>query len=251
MSAPRLRCWSLVLFRSLTVACALWPVSLQVSSLLAQTSPVYGPKEGPSFHPQGPLFHLQPYSYLYPKSYESIHDVDFENLKVAFGNDKSGRPILNQLRNGGWEARSRNDGYDWIRLRGVHFLDSVEPGREYALTVYAEVMAAGSSSEFGIAEVFELADKRLRVTQLINWNLRYGDSEGRLDDFYEKDNTLTIRAPHYRSGDSYKHASAVYIVSYHWDGRAFGQTYIQTEPSNKARPMPPGFPRKTVRVHTP
>jgi len=245
MSAPRLTCWSLVLFRSLMIVCALWPVSLQVSSLLAQTSPVpYGPNEGP-------LFHLQPCSYLYPDTYQSIRDVDFENLKVAFGNAKNGKSRLIQLRYGRWEVRFRNGGYDSICLHGVHFLGSAEIGREYALTVYEEDSTGANSSFYGLAQVFELADKRLRATQLIDWDLRYGGPEGSLDDFDEKDNTLTIRAPHYQSGDYYKHPSALDIVSYHWDGRAFGQTFIQTELLNNARPKPRGSPRKTVPVHTP
>jgi len=245
MSAQRRSRWSLLLILSITIICALWPVSLQVSSLLAQGPAV--PYQGP----YGPSFQLRSYSYVYPKTYRSIHDVDFENLKVAFGNDKSGRSKLTQLRNGGWEVRFRNGGYDSICLRGVHFLESAEPGREYALTVYAEVTAGGSSSEFGIAEVFELADKRLRATQLIDWDLRYGGPGHPLDDFYEKANTLTIRAPHYRPGDYYKHASAVDIVTYHWDGRAFAQAVIQTELLNNARPKPRSFPRKSIQVHMP
>ena len=175
MSAQRLTCWDFVLFRSLMLACALWLVSPQVSSLLAQTSPV------PYVSDVGPSFHLQPYSYLYPNSYQSIRDLDFKNLRVPVGTDENGKPSLIQLRNGVWEVKYHNDGYDWVVLKGAHILDSAEPGREYALTVYAEVMAGGSSTEFGLAKVFELVDKRLRVTQLIDWDLRYGGPDHPLD----------------------------------------------------------------------
>ncbi len=217
---------------------------MQVSPLLAQTTKVpYGP--------DGPSFHLKSYSYVYPNRYQSIHDVDFENLKTAFGNDENGKPWLIQLRHGGWRVGGRFVSYNSICLKGVHILGSAEPGREYALTVFEEEDMGANPTFSGIAEVFELADKRLRATQLIDWDLRYGGPEGSLDDFDEKDNTLTIRAPHYRSGDYYKHPSALDIVSYHWDGRAFGQTFIQTELLNNARPKPRGFPRKTVPVHTP
>ena len=232
MGAQRLRCWSHVLFRSLPIICAFWLVSLQVPSLPAQTSPV--PYDGL----YSPSFHLRTYSYVYPISYQSIHDVDFQNLKVALGNEVTGRKRPIQLRNGKWEVRYRNDGYDWIRLYGVHILNSVKPGREYALTVFAEVMAGGSSAEFGLAGVVELANKRLRTTQLIDWDLRYGGPEHPIDDFDDKANTLTIRTPHYRPGDYYKHASAVDVVTYHWDGRAFAQAAIQTELLKDARPKP-------------
>jgi hypothetical protein len=187
---------------------------------------------------------------VYPNSYQSIHDVDFENLKVTFGNDKNGRPVLIQLRNGGWGVSSRL-GQDSICLRGVHFLGSAEPGREYALTVYEEDGAGGSSSFYGLAEIFELADKRLHVTQLIDWDLRYGGPYGPLDDFDEQTSSLTIRSPHYRPGDYYKRPSAVDVVTYRWEGRAFRQTAIHTEPSDNARLKPKASRPKPIPVHMP
>jgi len=226
------------------IACALWPVSLPVSSLLAQTSLVpYGPDEGPSFH-------LRSFSYLYPSSYQSIHDVDFKNLKVTLGNDKNGRPMLIQLRGGKWEVRSHL-GQNSLRLGGLHFLSSAEPGREYALTVYEEEDTGANSSFYGLAEVFQFADKRLRVTQLIDWDLNYGGPYGPLDDFDEKGSTLTIHSTHYRPGDRYKRASAVDVVTYHWDSRAFAQTAIHTEPSDYARLKPKASPPRSVPMHMP
>jgi len=233
-----------VRIRSLVIACIFWVVPLLFSSQSAQTSSV------PYDQSYGPLFHLRSSSYVYPRSYRSIHDVDFENLIVTFRSDKNGRPMLIQLRNGKWEVKSHL-GQNSIRLGGLHFLGSAEPGRECALTVYEEDDVGGSSSEYGIAEVFELADKRLRVAQLIDWDLRYGGPEGPLDDFDEKADTLTIRTPHYRPGDHYKEASAVDIVTYRWDGRAFGQTAIQTELLNNGRLKPKASPPKSIPVHMP
>jgi hypothetical protein len=188
---------------------------------------------------------------MYPNSYQSIHDVDFENLKVALGNDKNGRPMLTQLRNGRWEVRYRNDGYDSIRLQGVHFLGSAEPGGEYALTVYEEDMAGGSSSQFGIAQVFAFADKRLRVTQMIDWDLHYGGPCGRLDDFDEKTNTLTIRSAHYQPGDAHCCVSSFDVVTYRWNGRAFAQTAIHTELSEYGKNKHKVPPPKRIPVHMP
>jgi hypothetical protein len=196
--------------------------------MLAQTSKVpYGP--------DGPSFHLQSYSYVYPNSCPSIHDVDFKNLKVTFGKDKNGRPDLSQLRNGEWRVNGPFGSYNSICLKGVHILGSAEPGREYALTVFFEDDMGANSTSYGIAEVFELAGERLRVTQMIDWDLNYGGPYGPLDDFDAKDNTLTIHSTHYRPGEYPKHASAVDVVTIHWDGRAFAQAAIRTELSDYGR----------------
>ena len=245
MSAQRLPCGTHVAFRSLIIVCALWPVPLQVSSLLAQTSPV--PYDGL----YGPSFHLRPYSYVYPNSYQSIRDVDFENLKMALGNDKNGRPMLTQLRNGKWRVGGRFVSYNSIGLQAVHFLDSSEPGREYALTVFGEEDVGANPSFYGIAEVFELAEKHLRVTQIIDWDINYGGPWGTLDDFDAKDSTLTIHSAHYRTVDARKRASAIDVVTYRWDGRAFGQTAIQTELLNNGRLKPKASPPEPIPVHMP
>lgn len=227
MSAQRLPPWTHVLFRSLTIACALWQVPVLVTPLLAQTSLVpYGP--------EGPLFHLRSYSYVYPNSYRSMHDVDFKNLTVTFANDKNGRPILVHLRHGKWEVSDRL-GQNSVRLGGLHFLKSAEPGREYALAVYEGDEVGGSSSQFGTAQVFELAGRRLRVTQQIDWDLHYGGPYSPLDDFNEKASTLTIRSAHYQPGDGHCCVSSFDVVTFRWDGHGFRQTAIRTEVSTYGR----------------
>jgi hypothetical protein len=210
--------------------------------MLAQTLP-YG-SEGPSYHQWFD-------SYVYPDSYHSIHDVDFKNLTVTLANNKNGRPILVQLRDGKREIKFRNGGYDSIWLGGVHFLSSEEPGREYALTVYEEDSAGGSSSQFGIAQVLELADERLRVADQIDWDLHYGGPYGPLDDFDEKTNTLTIRSAHYQPGDGHCCVSAFDVVTYRWDGLGFCQTAIHTELSNHGRLKHKASPPKPMPVHMP
>jgi hypothetical protein len=172
---------------------------------------------------------------VYPNSYQSIHDVDFENLKTAFGNDNNGKPDLRQLRNGGWREGGPYLSYNEICLQRVHFLSSAEPAREYALTVFEEEDMGANSSSYGIAEVFELAGKRLRVTQMIDWDLNYGGPWGPLDDFDEKESNLTIHSSHYQAVDFRKRPSAIDVVTFHWEGRAFAQAAIRTEPSDCGR----------------
>jgi hypothetical protein len=112
--------------------------------------------------------------------------------------------------------------------------------------VFFEDDMGANSTSFGIAEVFELAEKRLRATQLIDWDLNYGGPWGPLEDFDEKDSTLTIHSTHYRPGEYAKHASAVDVVTFHWDGRGFAQTAIRTEVSDygkEKRKVPP--PKRT------
>jgi hypothetical protein len=177
--------------------------------------------------------------------------VDFENLKVTFWNDKNGRPMLNQLKNGGWEIRFRNGAYDSICLRAVHSLRSADPGRQYALAVYEEDNAGGSSSQDGIAQVFELADERLTVMEQIDWDLHYGGPYGPLDDFDEKANTFTVRSAHYQPGDGHCCVSWFDVVTYRWDGWGFNETSIQTEPSNYGRPRHKASPPKPIPLHMP
>lgn len=146
--------------RSLVVACALWPVSLLVPSLWAQTSLV------PYDQVYGPLFHVGSSSYLYPSRYRSIRDVDFRNLTVSFWKDENGKPRLFHLRNG--ECKVDFDHHllhTSVQLVGLHYLSSAETGREHALVLYEEDDVGGSSSQGGVAQVFELASKRLRVVQ--------------------------------------------------------------------------------------
>ena len=240
MRIQKLLCWSHFLFFSLMIVCALWSSSLQASSQLAQTSPV--PYDGD----YGPTFDMRSYTYVYPNSYPSIHDVDFKNLKVTFGNDKNGRPDLSQLRNGEWRVNGPFGSYNSICLKGVHILGSAEPGREYALTVFGEEDMGANPTFGGIAEVFELAGKRLRVTQIIDWDINYGGPWGPLDDFDLMDSTLTIHSAHYRTVDARKYASAIDVVTFHWDGRAFAQAAIRTELSDygkEKRKVPP--PKRT------
>lgn len=90
----------------------------------------------------------------------------------------------------------------------------------------------GSSSQEGIAQVFELSDSHLRVTQQIDWDLHFGGPWGKFDSFDEKTNKLVIRSAHYRPGDAHCCVSAIDIVTLRWNGSRFVQREIRTELSD-------------------
>jgi hypothetical protein len=173
-------------------------------------------------------------SYAYPSSYQSIRDVDFKNLTVTFWKNKNGRPQLFHLRDGKCQI-DFHPGQTSISLAGIHYLNSAEMGTEYALVLYEEDDVGGSSNQEGFAQVLEIADKRLRVAQQIDWDLHYGGPYGPLDTFNEKTNTLTIRSSHYRPGDAHCCVSAFDVVTFRWDGRRFLQISVRTELSNYGR----------------
>ncbi len=220
--------WTFAGTQPLATVCALWAVLLQASSLSAQTSPV------PYDQLTGPLFHARSSSYAYPGSYRSIRDVDFKNLVVTFWKDRNGRPQLFHLKNGKCET-DFHSGHTSVSFKGIHYLSSAEPGQEYALAFYEENDVGGSSNQEGFAQVFELANKRLRVAQQIDWDLHYGGPYGPLDTFNENTNTFSIRSSHYMPGDGHCCVSAIDIVTFRRDGNRFLQTALRTELSDYGR----------------
>lgn len=188
-----------------------------VSSISAQTSTV------PYAEFYGPLFKLERSSDAYPQLYESIHDVDFQNLTVRLGNGGTFH-----LRNGKYETKDEV-GQTSVEIAGVHYPSSSEKGREYALVLYEEDDVGGSSNQEGVAKVFELEDKRLRDVQSLSWDLHHGGPHGKLDTFNEKENSLEIASSHYRPGDAHCCVSAVDIIVYHWEGKRLNQASVRTE----------------------
>ena len=142
--------------------------------------------------------------------------------------DDNGEPLLFHLRNGKCDI-DYHPGHTSVELAGVHYLDSAETRREYALAVYEEDDVGGSSNQEGIAPVFELADNHLRVAQELEWDLHHGGSFGPLDTFDEKANTLVIHSSHYQPGDAHCCVSAVDVVTFRWDGRRLVQASLRTE----------------------
>jgi len=200
-------------------------VSCQVSSRSDQTSSVpYDPDYGPGFA-------LATSSYNYPSLYASIHDVDFQNLPVSFGKDLSGKPFFYDIRHGKCRISFHSGGETSAELKGVHYLNSSQGGCEYALVLYEEDDAGGSSSQFGHGQIFALADQHLRVVQQLDWDLHYGGPYGEIDAFNEQTNTLSIRSAHHQPGDR-RVASAVDIVIFRWDGQRVVQGPVRTELSD-------------------
>jgi hypothetical protein len=162
-----------------------------------------------------------------------MRQVDFKNLALnVFWKDQ--KPQRFRLKNGKC-AVDFHPGHTSIDLAAIHYLSSIESSPQYALALYEEDDVSGSSNQEGIAQVFELSDERLRVTQQIEWDLHYGGPYGRLDSFDEKNGTVIIRSAHYLPGDGHCCVSAVDVVTLRWDGTRFIQTSLRTELSGHGK----------------
>lgn len=205
----------------------LWLPFLPVSQLLsAQSSSVpYDTDFG-----GGPTFDVVSASYSYPSSYRSIREVEFKNLTLNVLEEKA-KPERYRLKNGRCETDD-HPGHTSVELGGIHYLSPGEAGREYAMALYSMNSVGGSSSQEGIAQVFELSSKRLRVTQQISWDLHFGGPWAPFDSYDEKTTTFVIRTAHYLPGDAHCCVSAVDIVTLRWNRSRFVQVDMRTELSD-------------------
>jgi len=178
----------------------------------------------------GPTFSLRPLSYVYPEGWPSIREVDFRNLalNVFFKNERRGRY---RLRRGRCEIDD-HPGHTAVELESVHYLTSRKADRQYALALYFMDSVSGSSSQAGIAEVFELSEGHLQVTQQIVWDLHFGQRWDTLQSFDEKTKMLGFPSAHYLPGDAHCCVSAVDVVTLRWNGERFIKADIHTELSD-------------------
>jgi hypothetical protein len=204
-----------------------WHLFLLVCQLSAQSYSV------PYDSPGGPTLHITSPSYAYPSNYQSIRQVDFRNLTLNIFFEKANR-LRYRLKNGRCETDD-HPGQTSVELRSIHNLSSEKGGRQHALVLYFIDSVGGSSSQDGVAQVFELSDEHLRVTQQIEWDLRFGGPWGPFDTFDEKTMTFLVRTAHYLPGDAHCCLSAIDVVRLSWNGRRFVQTEMRTELSDCGR----------------
>jgi hypothetical protein len=189
-------------------------------ALSAQLPPVPYGATGPSFSVISPR-------YVYAGSYQRIREVDFKNFTLHLFHESGRRAFHFKLRSGGFQKREPTY-YASVELESVHYLDSEKAGRQHALVLWDLFEAAGSSSRSGIAQVFELANNRLQVTQQIDWDEHF-DLRGSYVSFDQRTNSLIIRSAHYLPGDAHCCVSAMDVVIFRWTGTRFTQRTLRTE----------------------
>ena len=177
----------------------------------------------------GPTFHDIGVNYKYAGTYRSIREVDFKKLAVYYfeeGGNLRTRLTDGSLQGGGEES---------VRLDSVHPLKA-SGGDQYALAIYEWDEAAGSSSQNGIAQLFDLSGGALRVVQQIDWDLHYGGPyKGFSKLFDDKTMTLTFPSARYLDGDAHCCVSAIDIVEMRWSGSRFILAAKRTELSDYGR----------------
>jgi hypothetical protein len=176
----------------------------------------------------GPTFHNLTLSYRYSGVYRSIHEVDFRDFTLHIFDAKKAPGLIFKLRNGRVEVKGRGE-FDSVTLSSVYYMTSSGNSRpEYALVLYDWFTAAGSSDMTGIAQVFEIHDQRLILTQQIDWDEHF-DADGPYDSFDRITNNLVLRTAHYLPGDAHCCVSAMDIVTLHWNEFKLLQRSIYTE----------------------
>jgi hypothetical protein len=208
------------------VSPALVLLSFSLISAAAQTSPVpYDSING------GPTFTMTQVDQLYPGSYSTISEVNFRNR--AFPEfDDSGRPVeWLQLINGSYQHDEPNF-HSSASFESVYYLassTSIRPDSALVLLSWSGV--GGSSSQGGLAYVFKLVDRHLRLIQAMDWDTHFETSE-QTDVFDQRAKKLVIRTAHYIPGDAHCCVSAMDVITLQWDGTSFAKTHLKTELSD-------------------
>jgi len=168
--------------------------------------------------------------YVYKtRTYTSIRQVDFKNLTL-YGVD-GGRKFTShfvQLQGGKYEMHGEHGCGEDVEIESTHYI-----GQRHALVIISCVSWCGSSTSSAVAQVFEVSDHRLMVTQSIDW-----DDDGVDPPFYffdEGTNALETRAAHCLPTDGHHCQSAVDISTFRWDGSRFVRTGVRTELSDYGR----------------
>lgn len=104
------------------------------------------------------------------------------------------------------------DGYDWLRLDGVRFLGE---SSEFAIVPFSWVTAGGSTSDFGVVQVFTLREGHPVVVQQILFNTRGCGASSQLS---IRPLLLTIKGVH---GWEHCCPKTLDVIKFRWTGGSF------------------------------
>jgi hypothetical protein len=138
--------------------------------------------------------------------------------------------MVARLRNGRYEERANSCHQD-IGLDEAHLLPSLAPSHQYSLALYTWIETCGSSSQTGIAQVFDLNGRRLRVAQQIDWDEHFDTSQLYVS-YDDKSKALVVRTAHYVPGDAHCCVSAMDVITLRWSGTKFVRKLMRTELSD-------------------
>jgi hypothetical protein len=150
----------------------------------------------------------------YNEVISSLHDLDFRNLKVFWGNDGV------RLKGAAFQ-RKRNGAYEEVHLDLLEF-----PGQptdvDHAIIDLKWADCGGSCTEVGRVQVFELQANHPVLVQEIEYERHTAGTGARWD---QRTNTLTITG---RSNDESPNCCAhnLDVMTFRWDGKrlVFGES---------------------------
>jgi len=166
--------------------------------------------------------------YEYKQTMGSIRELDLRNLHLKIFDERGDVELSAALANGLYDWIRRTDAEkqcgssEWVSLVGAHYFDFRGGEPQHALGSFYWVSTGGSSTDYGIVQVYDLKSNRLEVAQQI---LYFAKGPGTAATFDITSGTLTIRARLYDRLD---------IIAFSWVDSHFTKKSLKTIP----RPPP-------------
>lgn len=110
-------------------------------------------------------------NYSYSRALTSLRALELGNSLVVFFDNKGAPDFRAALHAGTYEKRDKSGGesakFSWLTTLGN---DSMDP--DFAIAYYSWVTSAASANDFGVIQLLDLEDGRLKVVQQILFNTR-------------------------------------------------------------------------------
>jgi hypothetical protein len=168
--------------------------------------------------------------YRYAASVSSLHKVDFKNLKVFwFAGEEPDSSA--KLRNGAYQRKSKDNGYEKVNLDLIEFLDPPDGGEQHAVIDLEWWDCGGSCTVVGRVQVFEVQAGHPTVVQEIEYD-RHAPGTG--VQFDPRTQVLTIVG---RSTDHTPNCCPknLDVMRFDWDGKKFAFRGAETKPVTDTR----------------
>jgi hypothetical protein len=160
----------------------------------------------------------------YSQQVKSIREIDFRNFELIIFGGRGKTNLVADLRHGIFQRNYTDGCYDWLKLASVVYFDDASGEGQKALVMADWVSACGSSSDFGVAQVFGIANGQPIVLQQILYNERGG---GAASSYSMKTSTLTIKSVH---GWEHCCPTTLDVGTFKWNGSKFALTKTDSIP---------------------
>lgn len=159
-------------------------------------------------------------NHVYNGTTQSLRQLDFRNFRFHVFDERGESILAAKLRNGKYDSKEHDrkwkmgDGYDWLRLDWVRLVGEES---QFAIASLSWVTAGGSTSDFGIVQVFILREGHPVVVQQILFNMR-GCVANANSELTSRPLLLTIKGVH---GWEHCCPKTLDVVTFSWAGSSF------------------------------